>query len=82
VKPVKKVKPLYPAEAEAQHVQGRVKVRLSVNIDGTVADAQVLLAEPPGVFDEAVLTAVRQYVFKKDGTRYLADQEILFKIDD
>jgi periplasmic protein TonB len=82
VKPVKKVRPVYPPEAEAQHVEGRVKVRLSVALDGTVIDAQVLSAEPPGVFDESVLVAVRQYRFKKDGTTYRADQEVVFKIDD
>jgi TonB family protein len=82
VKPVKKVRPIYPPEAEAQHIQGRVKVRLSVALDGSVTDVQILAAEPAGVFEEAVLTAVRQYKFKRDGTTYQADQEVVFKIDD
>jgi periplasmic protein TonB len=82
VKPVKKVKPVYPAEAEQQHIQGSVKVRLNVDVDGNVTDVQVLSAEPPGVFEEAVLTAVKQYKFKKDGTSYQADQQVVFKIDD
>jgi protein TonB len=82
VKPVKKVKPIYPREAEDRHIQGRVKVRLSVDLEGNVTDVEVLSAEPPGVFEEAVLTAVRQYKFKRDGTTYRADQEIVFKIDD
>ena len=30
------------------------------------------IAEPPGVFDEAVLEAVRRYIFKRDRTSYLA----------
>jgi len=81
VKPVKKVKPKYPPEAEAAHIEGRVKVRLTVEVNGSVSDVQMLLSEPPGVFDEAVLEAVRQYIFKRDGTSYLADQEIIFKID-
>jgi len=34
------------------------------------------------VFEEAVLTAARQYKFKKDGTTYQADQLVVFKIDD
>jgi TonB family protein len=59
-----------------------VKVRLSVDLEGNVTDVQMLLSEPPGVFDEAVLTAVKQYKFKKDGTTYQADQEIVFKLDD
>lgn len=82
VKPVKKVKPKYPPEAEAAHIQGRVRVRVDVELDGSVSKVEVLLAEPPGVFDEAVLEAVRQYQFKKDGTTYRADQEIVFRIDD
>ncbi|HZP94086.1 MAG TPA: TonB family protein [Burkholderiales bacterium] len=82
VKPVKKVRPKYPPEAEAQHIEGRVKVRLSVELDGSVSNVEVLLSEPPGVFDAAVLEAVRQYKFKKDGTTYQADQEVVFKIDD
>ena len=82
VKPVKKVKPVYPPEAEQQHIQGSVKVRLSVDVEGNVTEAQVLSAEPPGVFEESVLTAVRQYKFKKDGTTYQADQQVVFKIDD
>jgi len=82
VKAVKKVRAVYPPEAEQQHIQGRVKVRLNVDLDGNVTDVQVLLAEPPGVFEESVLTAVRQYKFKRDGTSYQADQEVIFKIDD
>jgi periplasmic protein TonB len=81
VKPVKKVRPKYPREAEDQKIEGRVKVRLKVELDGTVSNVEVLLAEPPGVFDDAVLEAVRQYVFKKDGTSYFANQEVIFKID-
>jgi outer membrane biosynthesis protein TonB len=55
---------------------------LSVDLQGNVTDAKVLLAEPPGVFEEAVLEGVRQYQFKKDGTTYQADQEVIFKIDE
>lgn len=82
VKPVKKVKPVYPREAEDKHIEGKVKARLNVNLEGNVTDVQILSAEPPDVFDESVLIAVRQYKFKKDGTTYQAIQEIVFKIDD
>jgi len=82
IKPVRRVKIKYPPEAEAQHIEGRVRVRLSVDLQGNVTDAKVLLAEPPGVFEEAVLEGVRQYQFKKDGTTYQADQEVIFKIDE
>jgi len=81
VKPVRKVKPKYPREAEDKNIEGRVKVRLSVDLDGSVSAVEILLSEPPGVFDEEVLKAVKQYQFKRDGTTYTADQEIIFKID-
>ena len=82
VKPVKKVVPPYPREAEDAHIQGRVRVRMAVDLDGNVTNVEVLLAEPPGVFDEVVVTAARQFKFKKDGTVYQADEEFVFKIDD
>jgi protein TonB len=82
IKPVRKVKPVYPPEAEAQHIQGRVVVRLSVDLAGNVTAVELLLSEPQGIFEESVLTAVRQYKFKPDGTEYQADQEIIFKLDD
>ena len=81
VKPVKKIKPKYPPEAEAKHIEGRVRVRLSVEVNGSVSEAKILAADPPGVFDAAVMEAVVQYIFKRDGTSYLVDQEIIFKID-
>jgi TonB family protein len=81
VKPVKKVKPQYPAEAEAQHIEGRVRVRLTVELNGAVSAAKILAADPPGVFDAAVLDAVVQYVFRRTGNSYQADQEIVFKVE-
>jgi protein TonB len=81
VKPVRKVKPKYPREAEDKQIEGRVKVRLSVDLDGSVSKVKILISEPPGVFDEEVLKAVKQYQFKRDGTSYTADQEIIFKMD-
>jgi TonB family protein len=82
VKPVKKVKPKYPREAEDAHIQGRVRVRLTVEVNGSVSEAKILLSEPPGVFDAVVMEAVVQYIFKRDGTSYQADQEIIFKLDE
>ena len=81
VKPVRKVKPTYPREAEDKKIEGRVKVRLSVDLDGSVSKVEILMSEPPGVFEEEVLKAVKQYQFKRDGTTYEADQLIIFKLD-
>ena len=81
IKPVKKIKPKYPPDAEAKHIEGRVRVRLTVEVNGSVSDAKILSADPPGVFEAAVIEAVVQYIFKRDGTSYQADQEIIFKLE-
>ena len=81
IKPVKKIKAKYPPEAEAKHIEGRVRVRLTVDVNGSVSEAKILAADPPGVFDAAVMEAVVQYIFKRDGTGYEADQEIIFKLE-
>ena len=81
IKPVRKVKPKYPREAEDAHIEGRVRVRLTIEVNGSVSDSKILLSEPPGVFDAAVMEAVVQYEFKRDGSGYQADQEIIFKLE-
>ena len=79
--PVRKVKPRYPAEAEAQHLEGRVRVRLTIAVNGSVSEAKVLAADPPGVFDAAAMEAAVQYLFRRSGSSYRADQEIIFKLE-
>ncbi|MDE0036675.1 MAG: energy transducer TonB [Gammaproteobacteria bacterium] len=55
---------VYPAHARASGVEGRVLVRYDITVAGTVADAVVVKSEPPGVFDEAALDAVRSWRFR------------------
>lgn len=54
----------YPAAAREHKIEGYVKVAYDVNVDGTVANARVVEADPPGVFDAAALAAVRTWRFK------------------
>ena len=55
---------VYPEEAKAQGVQGRVVVRYDVTADGSVVNAVIEVSEPPGVFDQAALAAVRSWRFR------------------
>lgn len=55
--------PRYPAEAEAQGLEGVVVVRLLIDAEGRVETARVVRAEPPGVFEEAAEAAVRGWRF-------------------
>lgn len=55
---------VYPEEAKAKGIEGRVVVRYDVTADGSVVNAVVEAAEPPGMFDEAALNAVRSWRFR------------------
>jgi protein TonB len=61
------VAPDYPKAALAEGLSGKVRLRLTVNAEGKVAQAVVLQATPPGVFDAAAIAAVRKWRFKPLG---------------
>jgi protein TonB len=45
-------------------VRGDVRVRITVDTEGRVKDAEVVSSSPPGVFEKSALTAVRRWRFK------------------
>ena len=53
--------PKYPSDAKG--VSGWVDVEFNVNVDGTTSDMEVVASNPPGVFDDAALHAVHNWVF-------------------
>jgi len=55
--------PKYPIIAKEENISGRVVVEFVVNKGGEVKDEWVIEAEPPDVFEEAALEAIRQYLF-------------------
>ena len=63
---------VYPPAAKAQGIEGSVTVRYDVTADGAVANARVVSAAPAGVFDEAALTAIRQWRFRAAVARGVA----------
>src|SRR6266849_1393379 len=56
------VKPAYPEEAQQQHIQGRVVMKVSVGINGLVRDVVVISGDPQLV--ESAAHAVRQWRFR------------------
>ena len=56
------VEPEYPAAA--QSAAGVVDLEFTVRPDGSVGDVTVTHAEPAGVFDDAAVTAVRQWRYR------------------
>jgi protein TonB len=64
------VAPTYPPQALSRGLEGEVRVRITIDTAGRVADAQVISGTPAGVFDQAAVNAVRKWRFEpvvKDG---------------
>jgi protein TonB len=66
VKPVAlfRVKPVYPAGAMSQNINGKVKIKFLVDRDGLVKTAEIIKAEPEGIFEEATTHAIKQWRFQ------------------
>ena len=58
------VKPEYPEIARKAGVEGHVYLTIVVDEKGDVISAEVLVAEPAGIFGQAAIEAVLQYKFK------------------
>jgi len=56
--------PIYPYRARQRNIEGWVKVKLLVKIDGSVASVEILEAQPAGLFESAVKKAVPQWKFQ------------------
>lgn len=59
--------PRYPPEALRGGQSGEVQVEFTVNPDGSVANARVVRANPPRVFDREAVAAVRRWRFEPVG---------------
>lgn len=61
--PVDRAPPAFPARARALGQSGVVTVSFVVDLDGSTQDVHVVEAQPPGVFDDAAIEAVRGWRF-------------------
>ncbi len=62
---LKDVKPIYPVNLRESQTGGKVLLKATIAVDGTVRDAQVVKSVHPDL-DNAAIEAVRQWLF--DGT--------------
>lgn len=53
----------YPQRAKQRNIEGRLIVALHISQEGKVLTAEIIEADPPGVFDEAVLSASAGWSF-------------------
>jgi protein TonB len=66
---VELVAPEYPRGAERRGIEGTVRIEYSINADGQVVNAQVVEANPAGVFDRAALSAIENWRFAPAATQ-------------
>lgn len=60
--PIDIVTSVYPEKARKERIEGKVSLRLLVNVDGSVSDVSVL--EGPKIFRQAAIDAISQSQFK------------------
>lgn len=79
---------VYPDHARAAGVEGVVRVRYDVTVEGRVVNARVDAADPVGVFEDAALALVRSWRFRpavEDGQLVAAParvSEVRFQLGD
>ena len=64
VVPLYRTHPLYPPRALRARLDGTVLVEFIITPEGLVHSAGIVRADPPEVFNNAVLTAVKKWKFK------------------
>jgi protein TonB len=67
--PIKRVDPVYPADAARSGTTGYVEVEYSVGPDGKVTEVSVVDAKPGRVFVAAAVRAVKQWEFAPGESR-------------
>ncbi|MDX1550537.1 energy transducer TonB [Novilysobacter spongiicola] len=61
--PIKRVDPVYPAEAARAGTKGFVEVEFTVDATGKVASVSVINARPARTFESAAVSAVKKWQF-------------------
>jgi TonB family protein len=61
LKQTRAANPEYPPSAFNQHISGSVVLTYTVDTSGVTRDVHVIEATPPGVFDNAAVSAVRRW---------------------
>lgn len=62
--PLVRVLPQYPPRASSNGIEGWVIVEFTITAAGTVKDPIIIDASPPGIFDRAMLRAIRKWKYK------------------
>lgn len=61
VVPLVRINPDYPQRALSRGIEGWVQVQFTITETGSVADAVVVAADPPNIFDDAAIKAILRW---------------------
>ena len=64
ISPTVRIEPQYPPRALRAGIEGLVTVEFTIAVDGSVKDVAIVSAEPPKVFDNEVLKAIKRWKFQ------------------
>lgn len=73
--------PRYPERALDADKEGVVQIRITIQPNGQVSDADVVSAQPKGWFEEAALAAVKRWRYQASGRISKTVVEIEFKLN-
>jgi len=77
-----RVDPEYPKEAVKKGIEsGKVIAHVFVDEKGNVTEVKIISAEPPRVFDRAVITALSQWKFQGEGEKFIGEIEVNFRLE-
>lgn len=75
--------PEFPAAASRKGIDhGDVVAQLNVDEKGNVTEVRIVKANPPRVFDAAVIHALSEWKFPPEGEKWIGEIEIGFKLTD
>ncbi len=72
--------PRYPLTALRRKLEGEVVLELRIEADGRVAQARVMSATPPGLFDEAAVAAAQRWRFAAGQDAVTTRQVMRFRL--
>ncbi|MBW8312099.1 MAG: energy transducer TonB [Rhizobium sp.] len=72
--------PRYPLMALRRKLEGEVLLELSIRPDGSVGNARVVSATPPGLFDDAAVAAATRWRFEQSPAPVTTRQVLRFRL--
>ena len=73
---IARVEPVYPVVLRSNHIGGTVRLKVTIALNGTVADVELLGGNP--ILGEAAMVAVKQWVYSPGRSRTIAEVSVPF----